>query len=179
MKNDLGEDVKVFANDNVIFSDIPEGLLSARHNEMNEKAVLKHPQDGQDLPDSYVVDPQDLNDVVDVIIESPIIKTTLDDSQIDLATELEILYIAENPEKEIPDVCKKFIATSEDPSVAIVVNDDTTENVLTKISEGITYIILKWESGVEKKVRLEIGETAEISDRTDPSGFSDPSHTKE
>lgn len=168
VKDELGREVNVFAEDKTIWFDA-EKNCTARHNEMNEKAGLKYLQDSQEELDSKVIDPKDLNDIIDAIIENPVIKLEVGSNE-ELKTKLEILYV---PEKncEISEECTKYTIVIEDEKV---ISYDEKTDILTPITDGITYIILKWLSGVQKRVRVEVGSVAEVKDYNDPSNFSDP-----
>lgn len=148
----MGEDVEVFASEKQIFNDIPEGMLSARNNEMNEKALQRYQEDSE-KSDIELANPEKKERILGITVENPLIEVKVGETVTVNEELLELTYHGINPEAEEFESFEVLYENEELDSEFITIS----ENSITGVKENAVFVILSWEdSQLTKKIRVNI-----------------------
>ena len=102
-----------------------------------------------------IYDPENRNDVIDVIMLKPVIK--VEDGKIDIEKDFEL--ILERPMEPVSESANKVIFNSEEPEIIDVAEDGSLS---ASVKLGQTYVTVEWPSGVIAQVLVTIGEVSEV-----------------
>lgn len=107
------------------------------------------------VEDKVVYDQENYNDVIDVIVDNPVVKA--EDGKIDAESLFEL--ILEHPLEEVSEEANKIIFTSEEPEIVEV---DEEGNLTANVELGQTYVVCQWPSGVSVRLLVTVGEVSEV-----------------